>query len=87
MAVKDAVNAVRVSGESRDLNPLAITNSVQAQQAYEQLEVGVQNSLEGLCVKDLFSENDDSQVENELELKNVQTDGSGDNSMRKQTKN
>jgi hypothetical protein len=61
MLVQDAVNAVRVSGESRGLNPLAMMSPAAAQQAFERLEDGVQDSLQGLSVKDLISQNDNSQ--------------------------
>jgi DNA-binding IscR family transcriptional regulator len=54
MLLKDVVNAVRTSGESASLNPLALMSTANVQQAYERLEDGVQYSLRNLTVKDLL---------------------------------
>jgi membrane protein len=54
MLLKDVVNAVRTSGESASLNPLAMMSTGNVQEVYERLENGLQHSLDNLTVKDLL---------------------------------
>jgi membrane protein len=83
MLVKDAVNAVRSSGESGAVNPLAMKNPAQAQQAFERLEIGVQQSLEGLSVKDLVGDMNIDVEAHGSRARSTQTGESDDDNNRK----
>lgn len=86
MLVKDAVNAVRASGETGGLNPLAMMSPASAQQAFERLEDGVQDSLQGLSVKDLISLSDNDQDDDQSGAGQQQSSGPEDDNVRKLTK-
>ena len=62
MLLKDIVNVVRSSGETHYLNAMSLDNAPKTQHVYEKLEEAVQNSLNGLTLKDLIDEEAETQA-------------------------